>query len=464
MNPTGETGTGQPTDPPGVNPGYVMGRLAKALQTSRSHPDPQTRERAETKVATWAKVFEGLLSGALRVGSRTPVSGAPAWATVEVAHGGFATGELVAGGPLRPHERELLSRLPAVGEGAERAALNAHYLSDEGVAELRHLLESGCYRVAVPEEAALLVVVWLIEHDQPEAARSVLDEIAPYLSRLRFYPVPDATPLTASSVVHLQSVGDTVRTLEDVRDRPEVLAQQEAMRVWAPLFDRVVMLFAETVEGPVPTLQTTPDGKRLTDEAGRFVVEGGWPCQRYPEGWRDRASAVLEDYRRLRKQHQRCGRPEHARRSFARLRGYLETCARDPGRLTGRDVGMVRLILAGVEAKRGLPGSDRAREFRRLQAAQVAAPSTEAMAKVLTARLAGLPQDGGLDSLDEVTQPITPAESGRHGLPAGVAVPDRLRARLRRSLVAPVSALVEGGASGPQRFLGWTTGKHWLLA
>lgn len=75
-------------------------------------------------------MYEGLLSGSLRVGSRTPVADALTWATLEVAHGGFAIS------PLLPHERERLARLPAVPDGAERRVLNASYLTDEGLVEL----------------------------------------------------------------------------------------------------------------------------------------------------------------------------------------------------------------------------------------------------------------------------------------------------------------------------------------
>jgi hypothetical protein len=50
------------------------------------------------------RVFTGMLRGALDVGSRTPVAGAPAWATPKVVTGGFATGELLAC-VLQEHER-----------------------------------------------------------------------------------------------------------------------------------------------------------------------------------------------------------------------------------------------------------------------------------------------------------------------------------------------------------------------
>jgi hypothetical protein len=365
----------------GVNPGYVLGRLAKALRTSETHADPATRERAERKVASWVAVYEGLLSGALRVGSRTPVADTPAWATLEVAHGGFATGSLLAGGPLLPHERERLARLPAAPEGAERGALNTSYLTDEGLAELGELLDSSCYRLGDPEEGALLVVAWLIRQGNADAARSVLDAIGPFLDRLRFYPVPDPTPLTGSAFVFLQDVGTTAGQLAALRPRPAVLAQREAISVWVPLFERLVGLFLETVEGDVPSLRRGDSGTPEKTTDGRFVIDGGWPCQLYPDGWRDRARAFLTDYERLRSEHRLCGKPEQAKRNFARLRGFLATCVSDPRRLTGREVGLIRLILAGVVSRHGLPDSAAGEARRRRQAAQASSPTPAEVAR-----------------------------------------------------------------------------------
>src|SRR5262245_22698045 len=109
-----------PVAPHSANPGYALGQLARALATSRTHDDPDTRTRAARKAEAWVQVFQGMLSGALSVGSRTPVAGTPAWATLEVMQGGFASGNLLAGGELQDHERELLARLLAVQPGAER--------------------------------------------------------------------------------------------------------------------------------------------------------------------------------------------------------------------------------------------------------------------------------------------------------------------------------------------------------
>jgi hypothetical protein len=423
--------------PTGANPGYVAGQLARALTARESHPDADVRARSARKVEVWARVFQGMLAGSLQIGSRVPVTGAPAWATLEVAHGGFATGGLLAGGPLQPHEHELLARLPAVAPGTERAALNAYFLSEDGLAGLRRMLATGCYRVAVPEEGALLVVAWLVERGHADAARALLEEIGPHFPRLRFYPVPDDRPLTAGAVAHLQDVGTTVAHLEAVRPNLLVERQKEAVRVWQPLYDRVAALFAETVEGPLPTLHAETDGK--------YRVEGGWPCQHYPDGWADRARAVLDDYRRLRAQHQLCKGPDSRRDGFAVLRGYLERCARDTKALTGRDVGKIRAILAGIVTRRGAPGSGRAEALGAFHARQVAAPGRHELTRVLVGRLARLPDEEGVPSLDEALAPVSADEEKSFDVPAGSVIPPGLARKVRRALDAPLGVLVAEG-------------------
>jgi hypothetical protein len=94
-----------------ANPGYVLDQLTKALETASKHTDRETRERAAVKVGRWRSIFQGMLSGALLPGERTPIAGVPAWVTPRVVQGGFATGEFMAGGPVQPHETLLAARL-----------------------------------------------------------------------------------------------------------------------------------------------------------------------------------------------------------------------------------------------------------------------------------------------------------------------------------------------------------------
>lgn len=446
-----------------ASPGFALGELARALTTAEEHPDPAARARARARVERWRQVFEGMVSGALELGSRTPTA-APAWATLEVAHGGFATGRLLAGGELLDHERALLARLGVAADAPARGALNAWYLSEAGQAELRAWLDDGAYRVEVPEEAALLVVAWLVAHDGADEARAILEQLGPWLGQLRFYPQPGPPAATGGDddAVCLQPVAATIAQLEAVRERARRLAEREAATVWAPLVDRMVALFAET-------------------------VVDGWPCQRYPAGWAERAGALDDEVSARRAEPHRCRRRvDHPRSNLARLHALLGRAVADPASLTGRHVGELRGILARIERARGGPGSPRLEALRAAQRRRVARPTPAEAARVVAARLAAVPGDRGLATLAGLLADVTAAEAAAHGLPAGAALAprterteradladgtapapgagpagprdradraDHLRAIVRRSLEAPVERLVDAGVIGSPEVL-----------
>lgn len=121
--------------------GYPEFQLARAFTTAEFHEDAATRERAQHRIARWRAVWSGMVSGALKIGSRAPVADVPVWATLEVVTGGFATGTLLAGGLLSSDERSRLEALGADTESANRYPLNAYYLTDAGQKELTDLLE-----------------------------------------------------------------------------------------------------------------------------------------------------------------------------------------------------------------------------------------------------------------------------------------------------------------------------------
>src|SRR5262249_30233617 len=149
---------------------------------------------------------------------------------------------------------------------------------------------------------------------------------------LRFYPIPLEQPRRFSSRLHLQDVATTLANLRKIKSHQRIVAQKEAVEIWLPLYDRIVRLFLET-------------------------VENGWPCQKYPDTWKERALAVLGEYAELRKEHRHCRKMERPKEHSAQLRDFLGRCARKPEHLTGREVGRIRLILNRYEAKRGAPGS-----------------------------------------------------------------------------------------------------------
>ncbi|WP_152487042.1 hypothetical protein, partial [Nocardiopsis halotolerans] len=69
------------TTPTQANPGYAVGRMAKALTTALTHADPHVREAARSRVDAWERVVNGMGDGTLTIGSRTPVRDLPAWVT-----------------------------------------------------------------------------------------------------------------------------------------------------------------------------------------------------------------------------------------------------------------------------------------------------------------------------------------------------------------------------------------------
>ncbi|NIK60169.1 hypothetical protein [Kribbella shirazensis] len=407
--------------------GYAMRRLEHAFERALTADDAAVRRRAAARVEAWRNVLDGMASGRLTVGSRTPVADTPAWVTLEVVTGGFATGRYLAEVPLRDEE---LARIPADAPGAtDRERLNLWYLGDEGLAELGQVLRTGRYRVDVPEESALLVVAWLLEHEHFAAALDLVAELRPLMDRLRFTPTFSRSGAPSGSVVRLQPVAETRAALLQATVPPQLQSMRETLQIWNPLYDRLVELWCDTVEDELPAL--TPDG-----------VTGGWPCRRWPDNWAQRRRRWLDDYRAAAAVHQASNAHRHPKSNFARLHSALQRCPEDSSALNGRDVGWIRRALANTIQPHGAPGSESRAALRAVQGAVAARPTYAAVARVLSARLDRFPADGGLPTLDPIAVEVTEAEDAAS---AGASIPAHLLAKTARSLEAPIGELVERG-------------------
>ncbi|GLW54686.1 hypothetical protein Kpho01_26970 [Kitasatospora phosalacinea] len=396
---------------------YAHGQLARAFATALSHPDPATRSRADARAGRWRAVLAGMLDGSLRIGSRTPVAGLPAWVTPEVERGGFATGRACAEGPLQPYE---VAACRAAGIPEGRAELFAYSLTEAGLAGLWALLDSGRYRVTVPEEAALLTVAWLVRVGEQSAALQLVGVLAPFAARLRFTPPPGDSAGAAHDAVHRRSVGDAVTALASRRPNRSVESQREALTVWLPFSDELLAHW----------LEATEDGQPLDADPG-------------PE-WRRRGAELLLRYRTLAAAHPLCGKHRRHGTNLAVLRSALETAATGEP-LNPRLRGLLRAAVDGMVRKRGLPGSETHSALRATQAEQAALPSHHAIAQVLLSRLAVLGQGDGLADPDAVLMPVTAAEAAESGVPAGAAVPAALFKPVLAATSAPVETLVERG-------------------
>ncbi|CAL9610406.1 hypothetical protein SUDANB121_05639 [Nocardiopsis dassonvillei] len=411
------------TTPVHANPGYAAGRLLKELATAAAHDDPAVRQAAARRASAWRRVTAGMASGLLSIGSRTPMKGLPAWVTPEVVHGGFATGAAAAGGPLRPHELELVRRY---GLAEERSALYAHHLTEEGLAHLGGLLDSGGYALDQPEQAALLAAVWLLRAGDTAAALRLLTDLDPFSADLcltpRAAPVRDLPP----GSVFRWSVGEVRRTLAAVaaRNPGAPNAQREALTVWNPFTDRVLSHWLET------------------------AADGGVDAHR-PDGWGARGAALLDEYERLAAEHTLCTKHRRPRENPAILLAALREAVGPDGSGTGvlgaRRRGLLRCAVAAMTAKRGVPGSDRHTAVRAVQAAQAALPAHDVLAALLADRLAALPQNSGIADPDAALAPLSAGEARSFDAAEGAAIPAPLRARVEKALIAPLDELVERG-------------------
>ncbi|WP_369211571.1 hypothetical protein [Streptomyces flavofungini] len=398
--------------------GYPRAQLAKAFAAALTHQDADTRRRAEVRGRRWLEVLTGMATGRLAVGSRTPVRDFPSWVTLEVVRGGFATGTASAGGPLQAYEIEAAR---AFGVPAERRALFAYCLTEPGLAWLGARLDSGHYEIGVPEEAALLVMAWLVRQGETDAALDLMAELEPFADRLRFLPRPaDGPAPDAADAVHRYTVSQAVHTLERRRPNPAIEAQREALTVWQPFGDELL----------VHWLRTTRHGRVL---------------EHAPDAdWLAHGAALLDRYRRLADEHTRCTKHRNPKQNLGILRGALEEVV--AGRpLDRRRLGLLRVAVQSMVRRRGLPGSAAHTALRRRQGAQAALPSHHALAQVTLRRLAGLPQETGVRDVAPLLKAVTEEESQQTGLPIGAVIPPAIHQVIESVLSAPLATLVEQG-------------------
>jgi hypothetical protein len=398
--------------------GYAQFQLAKALVSSEHHVDPEVRARAEARSERWLRILEHFRGGTAQYGSRTPFEEVPAWVTLEVATGGFATGGLLAGGELTAYERELSQRATGVRADQTRLDLNLWHLTDDGLSHLRQLLADGRYRVDVPEEAALPVVAWLVSQGQIEQSQAIIEAIAPFFDRLRFFPAhtDDASPLTAE--VSAFTAGDVRKRLSGLKGQRQLAEQKRAISIRLPLYDATISLFLAT-----------------------YV--DGWPCRRYPEGWHASAKALLTQIDSAKDRF----RSEVSRKNdrASELFRLLATCSDDSDNLTGRQVGRIRRIVDDFVTAHGRPESPRHVAFRQRQQRDVSSAAHHRIGHAVAARLAGYPESEGIGDVSTLTYSITESEAVEYELEPGQTLPDAIRRRLERCRRGTIAELVDVG-------------------
>jgi len=398
---------------------YALGQLGRATRAGATVSE-QGREKFAERVAEWNTVLAGMSTGALQVGSRQP-TGQPVWITPKVLHGGFAVpGAYMAGGDLCDHEVEMAARLSLENSGETgelRRKLNEYFATTpQGLAELEELLATGCYRAAAPEEAALLCVAALLRRQGGvEEARATLEEIRPWFSTLRFFPVPAAKPAKEGAEVCVATLQDVKNKLEKVEDRgsdSRYAKMRHTILDLDPVYDALVTLTVETLgkDSVRPALDT----------AG--TVTGDYPFRSFPSSWKIRAKRTLARLKGV-------TIPKRRRGNVGRLSQVISAAIED--KLTGRDVSFARHLVAQLNCSRGLPGDPRHYAQRKEKALHVQNPLHADLAVALRSRMGALPVDEGLDA--DTFRDLSEGQ------------PKAMKARLRLAKRAPLQEQVDEG-------------------
>lgn len=388
---------------------YVHHQLLQAMRTAADHSYPAIREAALERMERWRQVIDGMADGTLRIGSRRPLVGLPAWVTPRVVRGGFATGKAAAAIP--PAEDERL-RAQQLGIEATRQAIFESWLTPEGLAELEVLLETGAYNVGFPEHAVLLSVAALLRHGANDSVRALLDEVSPLAGSLRFSPYPGAPSPLRPGQVSRWTARQVAGALERARVNPRVAAEREALTVWLPLTDKVVAFWAGIVEAP------TFDDARI-----------------------DEARTLVADYDRAAQQHTRCRKYRRPGENLPILIDALRQAIDGQGTWPPE---RVRHALSRIEAKRGLPGSKRSDDLRARQAVTASRPLHAEVAVVVADRVARLRGDVGLTDFPAASAPISDNEA-TDLVPAGTPLPASVLRTLRLGFVSDLEELITLG-------------------
>ncbi len=308
--------------------------------------------------------------------------------------GGIETDEALAGGELKPFEDQMMWRFGC----QDRSELNAFFGSEKGQEILAEAYRSGSYRLRLPEEAWLML-------DPPKA------EFGP----LRFYPEllsfapPD--PSQGWRTFRL-SVGQLRELLAAYESPLELRRMGESLRVWRPHYEELLALVAET-------------------------YEEGWPFQAYPEGWSDRVESALLELEEKVFADPACGYPQRTGSNLRQLMSILAQAAQSPEELSGREVGLVRTIVAHSVERWGTLGSSERAQALEAREQALPAQGNSRMVQTLLERLEPLDSEGGLEEPESILGPVEDEP-----------VSEALRDRLLRSRLGTLEQLIQWGLVG----------------
>ena len=365
------------------------------------------------KISQWKNVLSGIRTGELQIGSRTAVSGMPLWATPEIIRGGFATGGYAAGGPLRPHEKELAAELGLKTRSIPiiRTSLNSWHLSSNGVDRLKTLAKEQRFICDHPEEAALMSIALLADEDHALAS-DIVAEISPYFDRLRFFP--RAIDAARPKGIYVRDVSEVREALASVQPREDISVQFDTLNIWIPLYDRLIDLLADS--NAQDWKSTAKQWQRDFSNADQSFRSKRWSAPHSP---------------------------------FERCRLALEKRVNKKP-LGQKDMKYVQLVVRRHRAKHGM---GTARKKKRLeQAKQDVKIWHDAMANIVLHRLKDAHGEYGLIDPAAYLSAPSQSEAGPEA-PMNADIPHTIQRKTFAALQGSIGALITGGQiSSPEVF------------
>ena len=391
-----------------VNAGYAAFQLSKALANGNV-----------TKAEKWLKSMVGMADGSIGVGTRTPVKGTPHWVTLEVLTGGFATGNYSVGGELTDNELDLAAKLQLDINKNTRKNLNAWFLTDNGLAFLQNLIAERKFRVNFPEEGALLVIAWLYQHGYSEKADDVLNEIFPFIDRLRFFPEISAEAIKSSELVCLENVSSVIENLKRQKPQKHLQAQSITVKIWRPFYARMINLLLET----------------CTDKESFHSV-----LDQTGKQWQVKAKALVKDYYSLKREHGISNRFTNQNNQFYKVFRILEEHSRNKGYFA--DATFAEIALNRYIDKYGYPDSEKHAHKYELQLQQCRVAIYSNVAKVLISRLERFPLKEGISGIKELLYPVSEEEAVAGKVDADTDIPTCLKRKTMRCQLDTIESLI----------------------
>ncbi|KAI0565929.1 FHA domain containing protein [Gracilaria domingensis] len=418
------------------------------------HCDDAARRHAE-KFQQWSECLHNIVNSVVRIGSRMTVRENPIFLTPEVLPGGFASGRLSAGGDLAPFEQELVDKnhLDVSASSSDykvqlhnvRKSLNKYFLSPKGLEELYDLLKSGRYHCLHPEEAALLVMVWMLERGDVQLARGLVSTIAPYFGDVRFYPHLSSAPQSLDLKCSLLTVGAFKRRISDMgvsKGSLTYAVNKLIVEDLAPSYDMLISLILATYKkGAFDLLpfEVRPSNNMVAAFKTLF---------RHFEKVQGVYDAILHLAKQPRKELKQLGQSRNCGKLLRIAKAFVESKKRRVMRIertyTQKILNQIRFI-----SRRGLPSvwtpgdsfrngrlslnelppklkSFRERQRRTTQAEHKLV--SQDWKKLSMARISKMSTDDqtGIDDVRPLTQPVAETEAELYGMKRGADVPSSI--------------------------------------